>query len=295
MAKKAAQVDRFTVLAGEIASPDVIDAIDKALEENERERSELLTLRQLAVVRHGVEIIEEDPPAASKEAVVKTISELAHRYQTNSESPYQKVRYRSRTNYGTFIKRILADCGDAKIADLNADDIKRFYTDWKKDGHFAMARGLLVMFRMLIKYGAIELKDQACGRFYVQLRSVEFPLHRSQEDRNVPLEPEQITAIIKMAHEMEKPSIALAQAFYSDCGELEQKDILGEWVPKNEPGESDVTSENEKWICGIRWEEIDADFVLRHQTSREGKIIKINLERRHRECCANLIALMCFS
>ena len=103
--------------------------------------------------------------------------------------------------------------------------------------------------------------------------SVEFPLHRSQEDRNVPLEPEQITAIIKMAHEMEKPSIALAQAFYSDCGELEQKDILGEWVP------FDVTSENEKWICGIRWEEIDADFVLRHQTSREGKIIKINLEK----------------
>ena len=66
MAKKAAQVDRFTVLAGEIASPDVIDAIDKALEENERERSELLTLRQLAVVRHGVEIIEVGPACGLK-------------------------------------------------------------------------------------------------------------------------------------------------------------------------------------------------------------------------------------
>jgi hypothetical protein len=81
----------------------------------------------------------------------------------------------------------------------------------------------------------------------------------------------------KMAHEMEKPSIALAQAFFSDCDELEQKDILGEWVPKSEPGESDVTTEKDKWIRGIRWEEIDADFVLRHQTSREGKTIEINL------------------
>ena len=43
------------MLAGEIASPDVIDAIDKTLEENERERNELQTLRKLAVHRHGRE------------------------------------------------------------------------------------------------------------------------------------------------------------------------------------------------------------------------------------------------
>jgi hypothetical protein len=36
---------------------------------------------------------------------------------------------------------------------------------------------------------------------------------------------------------MGKPSIALAQAFYADCKELEQKDIICEWVPRNEPGE----------------------------------------------------------
>ena len=202
---------------------------------------------------------------------------MAHRYQTDPDSPFHKVRFRSRTNYGTFINRILADRGDAKIADLNADDVKQLYAEWTKDGHFAMARGLLVMFRMLIKYGALELKDQESGRFYLELRGLEFSKHQSQESGNDQLTPEQITAIIKTGHEMKTPSNALSQAFYSDGNELEQKDILGEWVPKNEPGESDVTSEKDKWIRGIRWEEIDADFVLRHETSREGKIIQINL------------------
>jgi hypothetical protein len=44
-----------------------------------------------------------------------------------------------------------------------------------------------------------------------------------------------------------------------------------------EPGESFLISETEKWIRGIRWEEIDEHFVLRHATSREGKTIEVNL------------------
>ena len=80
-----------------------------------------------------------------------------------------------------------------------------------------------------------------------------------------------------MAHEMGRPSIALAQAFCS-YGKLEQKDVIGEWVPKSEPGESDVLSAIEKWLRGIRWEEIDENLVLRHPTSRDGKIVELNLQ-----------------
>lgn len=54
--------------------------------------------------------------------------------------------------------------------------------------------------------------------------------------------------------------------------------MIGEWVPKSEPGESDVLSAIEKWLRGIRWEEIDENLVLRHPTSRDGKIVELNLQ-----------------
>ena len=72
-------------------------------------------------------------------------------------------------------------------------------------------------------------------------------------------------------------SIALAQAFQFD-GTMRQKDIVGEWVPMDEPGPlSDTISGNEKWVRGIRFEEIDQNLILRHVTSKRQKAIEVNL------------------
>ena len=73
--------------------------------------------------------------------------------------------------------------------------------------------------------------------------------------------------IIKKAHEESMSSVALAQAFQFDC-QLRQKDVIGEWVPIDEAGVSDVIDGDEKWLRGIRWEEIDLSMVLRHRASQ---------------------------
>jgi hypothetical protein len=74
-------------------------------------------------------------------------------------------------------------------------------------------------------------------------------------------------------------SMALAQAFQFD-GTMRQKDIIGEWVPLDEPGPlSDVISGNEKWVRGIRFEEIDQNLILRHVTSKRDKLLTIDLKQ----------------
>jgi hypothetical protein len=83
-------------------------------------------------------------------------------------------------------------------------------------------------------------------------------------------------AIISKAHEMKLPAVVLAQAFQFECP-FTQMDIIGQWVPETEPGDSDIKRAGEKWLRGLLWSEIDKDYVLRHPMSRDGKILEFNL------------------
>jgi hypothetical protein len=69
------------------------------------------------------------------------------------------------------------------------------------------------------------------------------------------------------AHETNKPSIALAPAFAFELG-LRQKDVIGEWLPSDRPGLTDVVNGPQKWLFGLRWEEIDVNLILRHRLSK---------------------------
>jgi hypothetical protein len=68
-------------------------------------------------------------------------------------------------------------------------------------------------------------------------------------------------------------SIALAQALQFEC-KLSQKQVIGEWVPKTEPGSSDLFRGESKWISGIEWSDVDQDLIL-----TVGGGIKIDLKR----------------
>jgi len=62
-------------------------------------------------------------------------------------------------------------------------------------------------------------------------------------------------------------SIALAQAFMFECG-MRPKDVIGEWVPRSEPGVTRVFNGDSKWLMGARWEEVDENFVWKHRLSK---------------------------
>jgi len=91
------------------------------------------------------------------------------------------------------------------------------------------------------------------------------------------LTAEQVDDIIKEAHRTGLPSIALAQALQFEAkGKLRQKDVIGEWVPEEEPGPSGIRHNGEKWIHGVLWSEVSRG-TLRHNSSFDNAEIIIDL------------------
>jgi hypothetical protein len=193
-----------------------------------------------------------------------TLSGLVDVYRSTENSPYKDLRHKTREHYDTVIKKLLKTCGSLKVAEITADDIQRAYSEWTENGttKLGMAHALITMLRVVVNFGLRTFNDPACDRLSVVLHRMRFAGLKTRNER---LSKVQAEAIIKRAHALGLPSAALAQAFQFDCG-LRQKDVLGEWLPEKEPGESEVKFGGEKWLRGLRWEEIDEDLTLKHLT-----------------------------
>ncbi len=205
---------------------------------------------------------------------------LVDAYQSDPDSTYHAKRYATREHYDSLCRRIKKDYGRVLIAETDARQLKRMHEGWSAGGKTSMGHAMIGMLRTITTFGATMLKCADC-------KSIRSDLHdmrvKAGKPREVHLNVEQAMAICAHAHTMSHPyrhSVALAQAFQFD-GTMRQKDIIGEWVPISEPGPlSDTISGNDKWIRGIRGEEIDESLILRHVTSKREKLLTINL----REC-----------
>jgi hypothetical protein len=186
----------------------------------------------------------------NKKTVAKyggTLGSLVRCYETDPDSSFQKLRYRSKENYRSFLKRIEKDHGYEQVADIKARQVLRWHEDWMKSGT-AMAHGLIGMLRTILTFGATILDERECREAKVLMHDMRFTMPQA---RSSIITADQVIAIRAMAHKMDMPSIALAQAFQFDCM-LRQRDVIGEWVPQTEPGLSDVLHEGNKWIRGLR-------------------------------------------
>lgn len=203
-----------------------------------------------------------------------TLGSLARNYSTDPDSPYPKKRFATRRYYDKLISQITKDHGALLVSEIKGRTVKRWHDTWAADGaKVAMGHALIKMLRTLVNFGATILEDEECKRLSATLKEMRFQMARP---RSSFLTAEQASKIRAKAHEMGFPSLALAQAFQFDCM-LRQKDVIGEWVPVTEPGLSDVISGNDKWLRGIRWEEIDENLVLRHVTSKRQKPVEVPL------------------
>src|ERR1700719_2451529 len=201
----------------------------------------------------------ERPENSEAKAAGGTVSELIERYRTDKNSPYHKIRYRTSVVYTNVLVRIDNEHGHLKLSDLKKDDIEELYQSWLKRGS-SMAHLFVALLRILINYGATTLENAECVRLSIILRYLRV---RHKKSQRTELTMQQAVAIIEKAHEMGLNSLALAQALKVDTT-LEQRDIIGDWVPEDEPGESDQHQKNRKWLYGLRWEEIDDDLILHH-------------------------------
>jgi hypothetical protein len=203
-----------------------------------------------------------------------TLRSLSDCYRSDADSSYRRnTRHKTRLYYDTLCRRLVKDHGEERIADIKARHVLRWHEDWTAGGKVTMAHALIGMLRTVVGFGATILEDDECARVSGFLSNMRFKMPKAREAR---LEAKHVIAIRAKAHEMGSPSIALAQAFQFDLM-LRQKDVIGEYVPMAEPGLSDVTYAGQKWLYGIRWEEIDAGQVLRHVTSKRQKPIEAPL------------------
>jgi hypothetical protein len=173
----------------------------------------------------------------------------------------------------------MGDRGDVELATLKASTINEWHETWALSGR-AMAHALVTMLRMLFGFGATILEDTECERLSMIMHKMKFePLPKRTEILTV----QQAKDIIAKAYEFDAPSIALAQAFQTDFG-LHQKDVVGEWIPMAQPGPDDITDGRDKWVRGLRWDQVDADLVLRHPTEgtmrlKEGPLVSAAIDR----------------
>jgi len=208
-----------------------------------------------------------EPPKQKDNATVGTLAELVQIYRGHRGSPYQQLRFRTKENYDSLLRRIVKDCGTKKLADLDAPKIQLLYEEWTPRG-MAMARSIITMLRLLFSFGTDVLKDRECERLAFAMHRMRFKMGDPRKER---LTAAQANAVRAKAREMGFPSIALAQAIQFETP-LGQKDVIGEWVPISEQGEpSDVINGELKWLRGLRWSAIDQDWILRGPPSRRGE------------------------
>lgn len=204
-----------------------------------------------------------------------SLASLIHCYRTDADSPYQKNRYHVRKNRDSMLGRIKRRHGDVELVDIKARLLLAWHKDWSLDGQrMATASAFIGQLRALFSFGATLLEDPNCERMCGVMHKMRFP---GTKPRGVSITAEQASLIRANAREhFGWSSIGLAQAFQFECT-LRQKDVIGEWIPIAEPGVSAVIANGLKWLCGIRWEEIDQNLVLKHITSKKSKLMQADL------------------
>jgi hypothetical protein len=216
----------------------------------------------------------EPPTKNDISGTLARLSDLIDRYRTDDESPLKKVRFVTRRYYENNCKRLLSDHGSERLDQINAHVIKEWHKIWAAERGVSMAHALITMLRMLFSFGLTRFEDRECQRLSLILNKVKFEIPKPRKEA---LNEEQANAIRAEAHRQLRPSVALAQVFQYDTA-LTQKDVIGEWVPVSEPEHSVVINGDKKWVRGLRWEEIDADHILRHAASNGMKEIEIDLK-----------------
>lgn len=204
-----------------------------------------------------------------------SLKALINCYQTDPDSTYHKKRYAVRKNHDFTLRRMVNQHGDEQIADIKARLLLAWHKEWSNDGQkIAIAHAFIGHLRTLFGFGATILEDAESERLCGVLHKMRFPMPKPRTER---LTADQAVAVRTKAHWRGWDTMALAQALQFDLM-LRQKDVIGEWVPVSEPGISATIGPKGKWLMGLRWEEIDERLILKHNTSKRGKDIEVDLK-----------------
>ena len=208
------------------------------------------------------------------ETVPMTLAGLIEQYLTHKASSFHKLAYDNRKNTRRLAERLDAQHGSTPLAEIRASTIRIWHDGWAEGGKVSMAHSFIAQLRTMFGFGLLMLEDRECERLCVTMSKLKFEQAKVSD---VSLSPEQADAIREAARRhFGWYSLALAQAFQFELV-LRQRDVIGQWVPESEPGESDIRYNGMKWRAGIRWSEVADDMVLRHRTNKRQKMMAADL------------------
>jgi hypothetical protein len=203
-----------------------------------------------------------------------TLKRLIDFYRTDTYSSYLRLKYPVRVKHERLLARIEREHGNSSLRSIRTRTLLVWHSEWQAGGKKAMAHSLMACLRLIFRFGAGMLEDHECFRLHdtmLEMR-IEGPSRRTLE-----MTQDHAEAIRAKAHEFGWHSIAFAQALQYELL-LGQKDVIGEWVPILEAGESDVMFRGQKWLRGLRWENIDKDLTLNCTTGTSRKPIRVDLQ-----------------
>jgi hypothetical protein len=205
------------------------------------------------------------------------VADLIASYRTDPASSFgrkddKRLRFRTREHYDCLLRVIEADLGAQEVGSIRTKALILTHQAWMLRG-VPMAHALVGMLRTLCSYGMVLLEDNDCMALSTKMGAMRFEMGKPRRSQ---VTAEQATLIRNKARQWGLYSIAQAQAFQFDCA-FRQRDVVGEWIPETEPGQSDTFDGGFKWLRGIRWEEIDDNLILRHTTSKRQKDVELNL------------------
>lgn len=194
-------------------------------------------------------------------------------YQTDPLSSFHKQRFHVRQNHAGMLRRIRDQHGATPIGDITGRTLIEWHAGWLGADKVAMAHSMIGQMRTVFSFGFTHLAEPNCERISQILHRLKFPMAGARTER---ITADQADAVRTWAHIVGWHSIALAQAIQFELM-LRQKDVIGEWVPLIEPGDSDEVWNDQKWLRGLRWSEISDDLILRHVTSKRQKPVEVDL------------------
>ena len=194
----------------------------------------------------------------------RTIADLIAAYKADENSGHHKLSFNVRIDRERYLSRLEDAFGERPLSSIKGQTIGIWYRQWTDGRKFAVGNALIGQLRAIVRHGFLTAEDDDCYRLLLALDNVSI---RSTKPRNKSLSEEHVNAIRAKAREVGYFSVALAQALQYELM-LPQREVIGEWLPRSEAKDGLPARFNDKvWVGGLRWEQIDADYVLTHRGS----------------------------
>lgn len=196
-----------------------------------------------------------------------SLKSILDKYQSEADSPYFALRPKSRKPYDFYLARLIHEVGDRRIDKITGVDLKRWHDSWSENGkRLAASKMMRAVIDAAVSYG-VMCRITPCIELREVLKAASRKLPNPKR-REVVITADQVIALRRAAHAAGRPSSALAYALVYETT-LRLWDVIGQWVPLDSPGVSDVVNNRtgNKWF-GLRWEDIDDGMVLRYVPSK---------------------------